>query len=140
MTLMSKYPIDALDERDRQILADRVASLDAIAGPRVGDWVIFADGTERRISHRWFFPADEDGPEIDNVQTSHPGGSFYLGDGYVSFSGSLFLGVPGSTLTLTDELRPAGVWFFHHDWWQAHNGVGAEVMFRVFTCSLEATR
>lgn len=123
------------DERDAAILTQRVALLDEIDGPRVGDFVRYPDWTVRRISHVWDFG---DGDDI-TVQTSN-GGSFYLGAGYVSFSGSLFPGIPGSTLTLTDELAMGAVWFFHHDHHRAHNAVQASVPFRVFICSMGPNR
>jgi hypothetical protein len=124
------------DERDAAIVATRTASLDELDGPRVGDYVRFADGTERRISYatpaEWL-------PEVDSIQTSD-GGSWYLGDGYVSFSGGLHPGVERASLTLTDETQRGSVWIFHHDYATAHNGVNASIPFRVYECSLEATR
>lgn len=121
-----------LDEvADAAMVAERMATLDAIEGIRVGDWVRFADGTMRRVSHHW-------GEEY-GVQTSD-GGSFYLGDGYVSFSGSLHPTVPLDSLTPTDEMADGWVWVFHHDMHRAHNGVDVLVPFRVFTCSLEANK
>ena len=125
-----------LDERDEAILAQRVAALDAVEGPRVGDFVRFADGVERRISYIW--PEAWDDETTSSVQTSD-GGSYYLGDGYVSMSGSLYTGVHGRTLTLTDEQREGSVWFFHHNQHVAHNGVDVMIPFRVFTCSLPST-
>ncbi len=91
--------------------------------------MIFADGIERRISHVW---------EGESVQTSGEGYGYYLGDGYVSFSGSLFRGVHPSTLTDAGETREGRVWFFHHDHAQAHNGVEGVATFRVFRCSESA--
>jgi hypothetical protein len=41
----------ALDDRDKAILAARVAAFDSTEGPRVGDYVRFADGVTRRISY-----------------------------------------------------------------------------------------
>lgn len=124
------------DEKDAHILAERVAALNARRESlRVGDWVIFADGVERRISYIW---ADENDVPF-SVQTSK-GGSFYLGDGYVSFSGSLFKPVKPETLTLTGDVRKGSVWFFHHDYSTAHNGVYAEMDFRVFKCSEDAPK
>lgn len=113
-----------LDERDEAIVAARVAELDAVEGPRVGDFVIFADDKVARVAHIW---------RVDpvSVQTS-AGGSFYLGDGHVSMSGSLFTGVPGDTLTRTDEVRNGSVWIFHHDWHTAQGGVSFEIPFRVY--------
>lgn len=116
-----------LDERDATILADRMVQLNAVEGFRCGDWVIFADGVTRRISYIW-----DDGP-----QTS-AGGTYFLGHGYVSMSGGLYPHVPKATLTLTDERRDAWVWFFHHDFATAHNGVDVMAEFRVYTCSLPA--
>ncbi len=137
-----------LDDYDQGILHERERTFNdgftAEPGPRVGDYVRFVntpdenkgtDYTERRVSHVW---RGEDGlPE--SIQTSR-GGSYYLGNGYVSMSGSLFRGVPARTLARTDEKRAAPVWFFHHDRWQAHNAVHAEILFRIYTCTEEAPR
>ena len=119
----------SIDQRDLDILAARSAALDAVSGPRVGDWVEFTDGVSRRISHLW--------PE--SAQTSD-GGSFYLGDGYVSMSGALHDSVPTDSLVITGERRAGAVWFFHHDHATAHNGVETTLLFRVYTCNLPAPR
>ncbi len=119
----------ALDERDRNILAERLSALDNVGGQRVGDFVRFADGTLRRISYLW-----------DNAAQTSDGGSYYLGDGHVSMSGSLYPHVPFATLTLTDERRGGSVWFFHHDIWGAGRGVNATIPFRVYICALDAGR
>ena len=121
------------DDRDRAIVAERAAALDAIEGPRVGDYVEFANGVTRRISHVWDF---QDGSTV-TVQTS-AGGSYYLGHGYVSFSGSLYRAVSAETLTRTGEERDGDVWLFHHDCAQAHNGVNLSIAFRVYRSSVEA--
>jgi hypothetical protein len=123
------------DERDAAILAERRAAYDGIAGPRVGDFEVFADEVARRISYIW---REEDGT-VDSAQTSD-GGTYHLGKGYVSMSGSLYSGVKPETLTLTDEQRNGAVWFFHHDCWGAGNGVDTTMPFRVFRCSEPATR
>lgn len=113
-----------LDPRDRRILDARKASLDGQPGPRVGDYVVFSDGVTRRISYNWG----------DAVQTSD-GGSWYLGDGYCSFSGSLYSSVPIASLTQLPEERDGSAWFFHHDYPAAHNGVDVEIPFRVYSCT-----
>ncbi len=115
------------DTRDQEIVAERVDRYNTHEGPRVGDFVDFADGITRRISETW------DGW----VQTSDSG-SFYLGDEGCSFSGSLYLAVPVESLTLTEEVRPGDVWIFHHDRRAAHNGVATTIGFRVYTCSQPA--
>lgn len=122
------------DTRDAEILAARTRLLDERPGPRVGDFVVFANSVTRRISYVWPWPEDDMG-----VQTSAVGGgSFYLGEGYVSFSGSLYRCVPASTLTRTSETRDGDVWFFHHDWAEADNGVHARLPFRVYASSANA--
>ena len=119
-----------LDERDRQILWERRHSIELADEPRNGDYVIFADGTTRRVSHVY----GADWGDMAGVQTSD-GGSFYLGNGYVSFSGSLYPSVKMTTLTLTAEQRPGSAWFFHHDWAMRDNGVDVTIPFRVYRCT-----
>lgn len=128
-----RFPISVLDERNTKIMGERQVALDAVKGPRVGDYVRFANGIERRISYIWDF--GDDSPT--NVQTSD-GGSFFLGYGYVSFSGSLYNGVPGPTLTITDEKKLGRAWFFDHDLPGAGRGVQVTVGFRMYLCSLDA--
>lgn len=124
---MNRYEID---DRDREIIAERTAKFDLDQKPRVGDYVRFNDGALRRISETW---------GGTHLQTSG-GGSYYLGNGYVSMSGSLCSGVAPETLTLTDERRLGSVWIFHHDWRGAGNGVDASIEFRVYACSEDAPR
>jgi hypothetical protein len=119
-----------LDERDQAIIARRTEALNAITGPREGDFVDFADGTRRRIAYIWH----DEHRQVLSVQTCR-GGSFYLGNGGVSMSGSLYDGVKPETLTLTAETAPGSVWIFHHDWHTAHNGVDTEIQFRVYSCT-----
>src|SRR5271167_3580103 len=74
-----------LDDRDAAIVAERMARMDARPGPRVGDFVRFADGVERRISHYWQAEPDMPGWQA-GAQTSD-GGSWHLGSEGCSFSG-----------------------------------------------------
>ncbi len=122
-----------LDDRDHAIIASRLAAFDEEPDVRVGDYVDFADGVSRRVSH--VFPR-EWGDDY-GVQTSD-GGSFYLDEGFVSFSGSLYGPVPHRTLTPTERRRPGRVWIFHHDWPERDNGVHDEIPFRVYQCAEEA--
>jgi hypothetical protein len=125
----------ALDKKDQEILAARVAAFDPTEGPRVGDYVEFADGIIRLISHVWADDAEWRG----GVQTSD-GGSFYLGDGYMSFSGGLYMSVPHESLTLTEDTRETRVWFFHHDYHTAHNGIDALITMRVWKSTATAPK
>lgn len=117
------------DDRDREILDERRAAYFERKGIQSGDFVRFSDGTLRRVSHVW---TDEQySPEI--IQTSGGGDmSFYLGKGYMSFSGSLHPGLDAALFTPTDELMDGYAWFFHHDMSMAHNGVNVTVPCRVW--------
>lgn len=119
------------DERDNVLRRKYAAALDEIKTLRVGDFVRFACGTIRRISHIWSW----DGLPAESVQTSCDGYGFHLGNGYVSFSGTLFRGVHESTLTLTNELRVGRVWIWHHGMPGAGCGVETTIPFRVYTCT-----
>lgn len=122
------------DERDDAILNERVRSYEQIAGPRVGDFIDFANGETRRISHVWDADWHDDG--IARLQTSKEGIGFYLGNGYVSFSGSLYTSLRADTLT-PKEMRHGLVWIFHHDLHRAGGAVHAKVQFRVFASNEE---
>lgn len=118
------------DDRDAEILKTRIADRHANNGaPQVGDWVSFADATMRRIAYIW----------PDSFQTAE-GGSYYLGQGYTSYSGSLFGSLPLESLTWTNRKQDGPAWFFHHDHAQAHNGVDVVAPFRVWECLLPANR
>lgn len=114
------------DERDLEILKRREQMLNERTGPRVGDWVYLKGENEpRRFTYDWG----------DSIQVGHSTGecgSFYLGEGYVSYSGSLDPSVSKDSLVELDETRPGNVWFFHHDHMSAHNGVNHTMAFRVF--------
>lgn len=121
------------DERDQAILDERQAAFLARTGPQVGHYVRFADGTMRRISHVW----DWGEPEKVSVQTSDAG-SWHLGGSWISFSGSLYTGIPATTLTKTGETKDGRVWLFHHGFAGAYRGVNAHIPLPVWECSLPA--
>jgi len=121
-----------LDERDLKILVVRKRALRRKKAIKSGDFVVFTDGTTRRVSHVW--KDSKNRPEF--IQTSDGGDmSFYLGEGYMSFSGGLHPSLPASLFTKTDEFRDGYCWFFHHDYATAHNGVHATVPCPVWTCN-----
>ena len=107
---------DTLIENRRQAYESRPATL-----PRVGEYVRMLDGTLQRFSYIW----------PDGAQTSH-GGSWYLGNGGSSFSGSLNPIVPFERLRLTNGRKGARFWVFHHDQWTAHNGVDFTIPVRIW--------
>jgi hypothetical protein len=119
-------PTPKFDERDQELVDQFQASLNEHRQkrpdvPGVGDWIKFADGLVLRVSHVW----------DDGVQYTY-GGSFSMGDGYVSYSGGLEPVIKLDTLTLTDEVKQGAVWIFHHNHWKAHNSVHTAIDFRVY--------
>jgi hypothetical protein len=113
-------------ERRQQLILDRPE-------PQVGDWVIFND-CERRISHIWRYGEDGEIDAIENwgIQTSQPWTSYYLGEGYIQFSGSLYMSIDAVHLEATDHLRLADVWFFNRGWPSAHCGRSFKCNFKVW--------
>ena len=69
------------------------------------------------------------------VVITTPGGSFYLGNGYMSYSGGLDPAIDKNLLIETAELREGSCWFFHHNESMAHNGVQAIIQCRVYEYS-----
>ena len=124
---------ETLDERDTAMLQARQAYLTGRTAPDVGDWVLFADGTERRISHVWDF---EDDRNLSGYQTSM-GGHFHLGPNYVSYSGGLYPSPSWGSMVATEDPRAGSCWFFHHDHWTGGNGVDVLAEFRVWRCTEE---
>lgn len=110
-----------LDARNTEILAERMRLLDAVTGPRVGDFVRLPGGVLHRFSYRF----------DDALQTS-AGGSWYLGDGWCSFSGTLDPSIPLGEIAPANEIMGGEVWFFDHNWAEAHNGIYLTVPFRVY--------
>ncbi len=111
-------------ERNQKILEERVAHYNEKEGVRVGDWIREKDGKMTRATYIWW-----DG-QVQNG--GHEYGAFYLGDGYISYSGSLDEGYKKEQLRETDEMKDGLIWFFKNDIWMAHNGIEYKVPFRVF--------
>jgi hypothetical protein len=110
-----------LDAKDIQILNDRLATRYQEKGPQVGDVVYFPDGSRRRFSHDWG----------DVIQTSF-GGSFYLGNGYTSYSGGLERAKPVQNMINTGKTEEANFWFFHHDYPVKDGGVDVKALVPVW--------
>ena len=114
------------DEKDAELLQKRQELYDNRQGPRVGDWCRMPNGELRRFTHNWG----------DGLQTTSPNfglGSFYFDrSGFMSYSGALDPSVDLSKIEKTEEVKPAWIWFFHHDCAQAHNGVYREIPCRIY--------
>ena len=114
-----------LDPVDRGILAVREAAREKIAGPRIGDYVLFQTGQLERFSH-----------DLGHGLQTSPGGSIYLcSSGQGSFSGGLNPITPLDALELTQASLPGTFWFFHHGITGAGRGVNFEIVCRVYKTS-----
>lgn len=131
------------DERDAEHVATLMATFDERPCPRVGDYVIFADGVTRRCSYHWHdgdYSRGEWPPKWDGGMQTSDGGSFHLGRFGVSMSGGLYSTVPTDSLTLTAERRTGACWVFHHDMAGAGRAVTFYPEWRVYRCDREAPR
>lgn len=107
------------------ILKNRMTKYNKVTGPRVGDWIREHSGRMTRATHDW-----GNGSIMQHGGGEH--GRFYLGDGYLSYSGSLDTGIKKADLMRTDEVKPGSIWFFKRDYHTAHNGIDYMVDFRVY--------
>lgn len=108
---------------NQEILKARLEAFNKKTGPRVGDFLRIGD-FYTRFTHN----------HGETIQTGgHESSSYYLGNGYASYSGGLDPGVKTSDLILTQEEKEGSVWFFSNDWAKADNGVYFKIPFRVYT-------
>lgn len=122
------------DARDQAILDARQAAFLAVTRIKVGDFVRFPDGSERRATYVW---PDEQG-NADGIQTGSVYGSYYLGDGYMDYSGSLYHCQDARQFERTGEFKQGRAWFFHHDYHRAFGGIDVLVNCPVWICREEA--
>lgn len=120
---------DKLKEVNDNILKARLEQFNLIPGARLGDFIKLPSETGdfyTRITHIW---------EGDNMlQTGgSAGNAYYLGNGYLSYSGGLDPGLKADDLIPTDEKKQGLIWFFSNNESRAHNGVEYSIEFRVFT-------
>lgn len=122
MTATGRFNFDARDEELRE---KGLTFWSGVHGPRVGDFVILADGTHSRISTK----------TPTHFQLSEPrfGASFHWTWWYCSYSGGHKPVLhPLASLEPTGETRDGNVWVFHHDIAGAHRGVHCMIPCRVY--------
>ena len=125
---MSRYEYD---DKDKAIVAERMAARAKLTGPRVGDFIRLPRLHPKlpewdRITHNWG----------DHVQTGGISGSYYLcvGGGF-SMSGGLDHGLASKDLIPSEDTREGSAWIFHHDYSGAGRGVYFDVPLRVWDIS-----
>lgn len=109
------------------ILKDRIEQYDKIEGPRVGDYLELPFGMFTRFTHAW----------DDGIQIGGGSGSYYLGNGHISYSGGLDPSIEYEFLKPTDKKKDGMVWFFHENSAGGGRGVHFYMPFRVFTLAPE---
>lgn len=106
------------DERDWEIIRDRLRARAARSEPLTGDFIRCADDVYLRIAYVW--RGDD---WTGNAQTADGAGSYHLHEsGGCSMSGSLDSGVPLERLTPMVETREGSAWIFHHGYAGADRG------------------
>jgi len=114
---------------NKEILKERIEKFNKRSGPRVGDYVYIPSTDDRipaytRITHDWG----------DKMQTGgNAGSSYYLGSGFLSYSGGLDPGIDTEDLIQTNEVKNGSIWFFDKDISGAGRGVSFNLPMRVFT-------
>jgi len=108
---------------NQEILKFRLEQWNKIEGIRVGDYLQLEEEEKpRRVAHNWG----------DGVQPSIGNGSLYLGNGYMSYSGSLDKTIPNENLVLTSDIKDGDCWFFDKDRAGAGRGINFTVPCRVW--------
>jgi len=116
-----------LDGHDLLLLSHKLMAFNAISGPRVGDVVLVPEKKTRgrRIALI--------GDAAFQPTPPYVAGSFYLGNGCVSYSGSLDDPFPLDRLADAGYLCSQRFWFYRQDLVKTHNTTHAYLRVRVFT-------
>ncbi len=116
------------DKENQEILKRRTEEYNKIPGARVGDYLKLPNGKYTRFTYGF----------DDHIQTGGHGNGFYLGNGYISYSGGLDPGVKLSDITQTEQTKKGFIWFFDNDFATGGNGRDFEIDFRVFKLKPDA--
>ena len=118
---LKPYQIEAA-QKDLDILKSRIELFDKRTGPRVGDYLELPYGIFTRFTHAW----------DDGIQIGGGSASYYLGNGYISYSGGLDPSIEYKSMVDTGQKKDGMVWWFHHDHSGGGRGVYSYMPFRVF--------
>jgi hypothetical protein len=120
-----------LDTKDKAIYRRRNNAYNKREGIRVGDWIKHKNGKFDRVTYIW----RDENDVVFQIQTGgNKYGRYYMGDGYMSYSGGLNTGyeVPKTKFRKLNYLRDGMVWFFRHNHHIGGNGIETIMRFRVF--------
>jgi hypothetical protein len=110
-------------KKNSDLLRRKAKVFNKIKSVRVGDYLEYSPGAFTRFTHKW----------DDSIQTGgSSGSSYFLGDGYLSYSGSLDDGVKITDVILTKKKKKGSVWFFSEDLSGGGRGVHYIMNFRVY--------
>ena len=132
-----------LDAQDTAILAKRERLRDRKQGPRGGDFVVFEDGSLRRISGAGVisFWNGGEAPLVRLSWAEHENSYYLEDDGRVQVSGGNAEHLLISSLVDSGETRPGAVWFTHHNLpAMTGQGIRTTIPCRVFLARFEAAR
>lgn len=118
--LRHQNPAIRVSPHDAFIFANRRAAFEA-RETLIGHYVLVG-GVYDRITHQG----------SDAVQAGGVGGSYYIDNDGVSYSGGLDHSYKIGALELTDKTKPGNFWFFHDDSQRAHNVVHCVIECRVY--------
>jgi len=106
------------------ILKQKENRYNRFKGIRIGDW----------LKDHKTGKDEKNNPTLYQTTEEGDAGSFYLGDGYMSFSGSLNHGYETKLFKFRKlpYKRNGRVWFFKNRFATAHNGIEYPMKFRVF--------
>jgi hypothetical protein len=118
----------ALDSRDQAMIAARLAARQQRPGPKIGDFVYFADGAIHRIADL-------------STRTVHTTAQreFYLGAWGCEFLGEPTHEIPSDSLARPLESAWGSVWIFHHDHPRPGNSVVFDARFEVYSTAAPAS-
>ena len=109
--------MNEINEKTQKMIEEIEKRRNNLAGPLVGDYVKYPDGTYKRFSHAW-----DDGIQVTCYYGN--GGSFFLcSNGKASYSGGLDPSIPYPKLKITEEIKEGLFWVFKDDVHMAFNGV-----------------
>jgi len=116
-------------KEQEHIFIEKQKRYNQIKNPRVGDF-IKQNKKYYRIAYIWKY---ETRPYT--YQTESGGGSYYLGDKYMSMSGSLNSGFQAQPkdLKLLKETKEGWIWFFKNKLAMAYNGINFKMNMRVYS-------